>query len=105
MPKENADWIKDELILALDLYLRNPESPPGKSSREVRELSTVLGELGRQLGLRRGSKFRNPNGVYMKLMPSHAPPQSEPLRAAGGCRARAAVRQLPCSNGDQEAPS
>jgi 5-methylcytosine-specific restriction enzyme A len=68
MLKENADWIKDELILALDLYLRNPESPPGKSSREVRKLSTFLGELGRQFGLRRGSKFRNPNGVYMKLM-------------------------------------
>jgi hypothetical protein len=49
MPKENADWIKDELILALDLYLRNPESPHGKSSREVRELSTVLVSLGGSL--------------------------------------------------------
>jgi hypothetical protein len=36
---------------------------------------------------------------------SDAPPQCEPPRAAGGYRGRAAVRQLPCGNGDQEAPS
>jgi 5-methylcytosine-specific restriction protein A len=68
MPKENADWVRDELILALDLYLRNTESPAGKTSREVRELSALLRQLGTQLGLQQGTKFRNANGVYMKLM-------------------------------------
>lgn len=68
MAERNPAWIRDELILALDLYLQNATATPGKTSRQIHELSNVLNRLGQQLGLRRGAKFRNANGVYMKLM-------------------------------------
>jgi 5-methylcytosine-specific restriction protein A len=64
----NPPWSRDELILALELYLRDPISVPGKSSTEIFELSALLNELGKQTGALRGDAFRNPNGVYMKLM-------------------------------------
>jgi hypothetical protein len=35
----NPAWSRDELILALDLYLLNPASPPGKQSQEVIEFA------------------------------------------------------------------
>ena len=64
----NPDWTRDELVLALELYLRNPRSPPGKASKEVAELSATLRLLGERLGWVRDDKFRNVNGVYMKMM-------------------------------------
>jgi 5-methylcytosine-specific restriction protein A len=64
----NPTWSRDELILALDLYLRTRPSPPGKTSREIAQLSRDLKALGQALGNIRNRKFRNPNGVYMKLM-------------------------------------
>jgi len=64
----NPDWTRDELILALDLYLSNPASPPGKNSREVIELSQLLNRMRHQIGIAAGGNFRNPNGVYMKMM-------------------------------------
>jgi hypothetical protein len=45
----NPAWSRDELILALDLYLLNPASPPGKQSQEVIELSRLLNRMGRAL--------------------------------------------------------
>lgn len=67
-PKRNPPWSRDELILALDLYLRHRQSPPGKNSSEVIGLSNLLNKMGHALGLSEREKFRNPNGVYMKLM-------------------------------------
>ncbi len=64
----NPDWVRDELILALDTYLRYGGNPPGKTSAEIGELSATLNKLARYLGLTRGDRFRNVNGVYMKLM-------------------------------------
>jgi predicted HNH restriction endonuclease len=66
--KRNPPWMRDELILALELYLRNPISPPSKTSPEVQNLSAVLNKLGQALGHRDYAKFRNANGVYMKMM-------------------------------------
>ena len=66
--KRNPSWSRDELILALDLYLRHRISPPSKTSSEVAELSAFLSQLA---GARSGSDaqtFRNVNGVYMKMM-------------------------------------
>jgi len=54
----NPTWVRDELILALDLYMTNPEAPPGKKSRAVIELSDVLNRLGAQLG-------RDPEGTLV----------------------------------------
>jgi predicted HNH restriction endonuclease len=69
-PKElpNDDWIRDELILALDVYIRHRQSPPGKASPEIVELSRLLVQLGALLNAQRSSTYRNPNGVYMKIM-------------------------------------
>jgi hypothetical protein len=64
----NPAWSRDELILALDLYLRFRTAPPGKDSEEVIELSAFLGRLGWGLGLTDAETFRNVNGVYMKMM-------------------------------------
>lgn len=66
--KRNPPWLRDELILVLDLYLRFPNSPPGKDSLEVAELSSLLGEIGRLQGRTKDETFRNANGVYMKMM-------------------------------------
>src|SRR5690349_16966409 len=66
----NPDWTRDELILALDLYLQHRASLPAKDSTQVFELSAVLNRLAAALhGQReRQASFRNANGVYMKLM-------------------------------------
>jgi len=61
-------WSRDELILALDLYMHDRSSPPDKRSPEVLELSAALNRLGQALGTARGDAFRNANGVYMKMM-------------------------------------
>jgi predicted HNH restriction endonuclease len=66
--KRNPPWTRDELILALELYLRNPASPPSKTSPEVQDLSALLNKLGQVLGRGDHEKFRNANGVYMKMM-------------------------------------
>lgn len=64
----NGPWSREELILALELYMRNPKSPPGKQSQEVGELAAVLDELGSITGATKTTTFRNENGVYMKMM-------------------------------------
>jgi 5-methylcytosine-specific restriction protein A len=69
-PQRNPDWTRDELILALDFYLRHRPNPPGQGSKEVTQLSQTLNQLNARLfGTGIGTQeFRNPNGVYMKLM-------------------------------------
>jgi 5-methylcytosine-specific restriction enzyme A len=62
----NVAWKRDELILALDLYVRFKGNPPGKASPEVIALSRLLNQLTATIGA--SQDFRNPNGVYMKLM-------------------------------------
>ena len=66
--RRNPTWIRDELILALDLYLRHAGNPPSKGSAEIDELSETLNRLGRYFGIATEDRFRNVNGVYMKLM-------------------------------------
>lgn len=64
----NPVWSRDELILALELYLRFRGRPPAKDSAEIADLSGFLGRLGRARGLTEAATYRNANGVYMKLM-------------------------------------
>ena len=66
----NPDWTRDELILALDLYLSSGSAPPAKNSAQIQELSNTLNQLGKKLfgAAEKGATFRNANGVYMKLM-------------------------------------
>lgn len=66
----NPDWTRDELILALNVYLQHRSKLPNKGSDEIAKLSQLLNRLGDTLfsARERSSTFRNVNGVYMKLM-------------------------------------
>lgn len=66
--QRNPNWTRDEVILALDLYLTNPANPPGKDSQAVLSLSSLLNKMHRLTGQSVGETFRNPNGVYLKMM-------------------------------------
>jgi 5-methylcytosine-specific restriction protein A len=65
---QNPDWSRDELIVALDFYLRHRPGIPGKTSDEIRDLSASLRQINASLGIQGNETFRNANGVYMKLM-------------------------------------
>ncbi|WP_156375876.1 HNH endonuclease [Methylobacterium sp. Leaf125] len=66
--RRNPAWSRDELILALDLYLRHRTALPGKESIEVVDLSNFLCRLRQTHDLDNAATFRNANGVYMKMM-------------------------------------
>ncbi len=65
----NPDWTRDELIIALNVYLQTRPRTPGQNSEEIGQLSTTLNKLGERLFTQeqRTATFRNSNGVYMKL--------------------------------------
>ena len=65
---KNPPWTRDEHIVALDFYLSHAPNIPGKESKEVHELSRQLNELDSFLADEKTDNFRNPSGVYMKLM-------------------------------------
>ena len=65
---KNPPWSRDEHIVALDFYLSREPQIPGKDSKEVIQLSELLNTLGRKLSGERTETYRNPAGVYMKLM-------------------------------------
>lgn len=70
-PSENPHdipWSWEEHVLALELYMSSPATPPGKGSPSVLALSQTLNDLAARLGVSRSEKFRNANGVYMRLM-------------------------------------
>jgi hypothetical protein len=66
------DWTREEVILAMDLYITvgAPEGRPipGQHSAEIGQLSDLLKKLSAYPLERQGEKYRNPNGVYLKLM-------------------------------------
>lgn len=64
MPR-NPTWHRDELILALDLYLRR--GMLDDRHPEVIELSEVLNRLAIHTSQGNPETFRNPNGVAMKM--------------------------------------
>lgn len=66
--KKNKPWTRDELIIALDLYLRSRNSPFSKGSSEVAEVSAFLNQLAAKDGKPGNNTYRNINGVYMKMM-------------------------------------
>lgn len=65
MAQRNPNWSRDELILALDLYLRAGRR--GSSDAEVIECSNVLNRLPIHTVRPDLEKFRNPSGVALKL--------------------------------------
>ena len=64
----NPTWTRDELILLLDFYLQHTPKIPSKASTEITALSKLLNRLQAKLGGEMKEKFRNINGVYLKLM-------------------------------------
>lgn len=66
--KRNPPWSRDELILVLDLYMANRTSPPGKNSSAIIEMSELLNRIGNLIEQKEAETYRNPNGVYMKMM-------------------------------------
>jgi 5-methylcytosine-specific restriction protein A len=63
----NPVWSRDELILALDLYVRHRPTFPDDRHPDVIELSGLLNRVAALSGVSRVANFRNPNGVAMKL--------------------------------------
>ena len=66
-PGRNPTWVRDELILALDLYFRHRPLKISHDHPDVVALSELLKTLGVHLNPPDQKSFRNPNSVYMKL--------------------------------------
>ena len=64
-PPRNPKWAEEEIILALAAYLRG--AIPDKNNEMVRELSRELNELPLHAERPDAARFRNPNGVALKL--------------------------------------
>lgn len=64
----NPNWTRDELVLAAEFYRRHAPHIPGKTSAILISLSDEVLAAAALQGLRGTETFRNPNGVYMKLM-------------------------------------
>jgi hypothetical protein len=66
------DWTREEVILAMDLYVRIGAFAggpiPGNRSAEIVGLSNLLHKLSAYPPELQGDKYRNPDGVYLKLM-------------------------------------
>lgn len=64
---KNPDWTRDEVILALDLYLDPERGPIDKKNSKFLELSEILNLLPIHPISARSPKFRNVDGVTMKV--------------------------------------
>lgn len=62
----NPVWKRDELVLALELYMKH-KRVPSESHPDVIALSDLLGVLGKKASIEQNRTFRNRNGVVMKL--------------------------------------
>jgi 5-methylcytosine-specific restriction protein A len=65
--RRNPPWEYDELVLALDVYFREPHARQSKRDPAVEELSRVLRALPLPIERPDPERFRNVNGVFMKL--------------------------------------
>lgn len=63
----NPDWTRDEVILALDLYLKCAGQIPGPTDPRVIQLSEQLRGLPVHAEAKKQSSFRNPAGVAFKI--------------------------------------
>jgi 5-methylcytosine-specific restriction protein A len=63
----NPDWVRDEIILAMDLYVRAGRKQLPSHHEEVVRLSQLLNLLPIHSASARDENFRNPNGVSMIL--------------------------------------
>lgn len=68
MADPNPDWARDEVLLALDLYVRTQGGRVSRGGPEVRDVSRLLNALPIHEHRPNPLTFRNPASVYMKLM-------------------------------------
>ena len=64
---KNPKWTRDELIVALELYTRVDPVHTSEKNPKIIALSEILNSLPIHPHAVHGEKFRNANGVYMKL--------------------------------------
>ncbi|WP_238560104.1 HNH endonuclease [Sphingomonas sp. Mn802worker] len=64
----NPVWNRDELTLALDLYVKTVGNPTGADFALVDQLSNTLNKMHRLSGVTGAETLRNRNGVYLKVM-------------------------------------
>lgn len=64
MPSRARAWMRDELILALDLYMRQGRNP---GAAPAQELSDILRAMPVEQELTSNPKFRSPQSVTYKL--------------------------------------
>jgi len=65
--RRNPPWVRDEIILALDLYLHRRQRLPDANDREVIKLSLLLNRLPLHATRPDLERFRSPNSVALKL--------------------------------------
>lgn len=76
----NPDWVRDEIILAMDLYLRAERKQLPAHHADVIRLSQLLNALPIHAQHVRNDDFRNPNGIsmilgnFLGIDPMHAQP-------------------------------
>jgi 5-methylcytosine-specific restriction protein A len=63
----NPNWVRDEVILAMDLYFRADRKQLPATHAEVLLLSDILNRLPVHDSASRAATFRNPNGISMIL--------------------------------------
>lgn len=64
---KNPKWKRDEVILALDLYFQLKPGEISAKNPKIIELSTILNKLPIHNDQKLNNKFRNANGVSLKL--------------------------------------
>jgi 5-methylcytosine-specific restriction enzyme A len=64
----NPDWTRDETILAFDLCQRFGKTIPNSSHNEIQGLSQLLQSIPWPDSVKRTDRFRNAQGVKMKLL-------------------------------------
>lgn len=76
----NPDWVRDEIILAMNLYVREGRRQLPATHSDVIRLSQILNTLPIHPQSQRDENFRNPNGVsmilgnFLGIDPMHAQP-------------------------------
>jgi 5-methylcytosine-specific restriction enzyme A len=63
----NPDWTRDEVLIALALYLACDGKPPGPTDPRVLATSQLLRSLPIHKGAAKNDRFRNSDGVAFKL--------------------------------------
>ncbi len=64
-PTRNPLWTREQVILALDLYVKHGGRDPGADHPDVIETSALLKQMATEAGL---ATYRNASGVKMKMM-------------------------------------